>query len=67
MPNGNGRGPAGAGPMTGRGAGKCAGNSTAGRPGAGGRGMGRRNRCGGRGQLAPLEQQTAETGTTKEN
>jgi hypothetical protein len=26
MPNGNGTGPAGAGPMTGRGAGKCAGN-----------------------------------------
>lgn len=30
MPNGNGTGPVGAGPMTGRGAGKCAGNSVAG-------------------------------------
>ncbi|MDF7798665.1 DUF5320 domain-containing protein [Pontiellaceae bacterium B1224] len=50
MPNGNGTGPVGAGPMTGRGAGKCAGNATAGRQSAGGRGMGRGNRCGGRPQ-----------------
>jgi hypothetical protein len=47
MPNGNATGPAGAGPMTGRGAGKCAGNATAGWQNAGGRGMGRKNRCGG--------------------
>ncbi|MDF7822912.1 DUF5320 domain-containing protein [Pontiellaceae bacterium B12227] len=48
MPNGNGTGPAGAGPMTGRGAGKCAGNATAGwQTAGGGRGLGRGNRCGG--------------------
>jgi hypothetical protein len=29
--------------------------------------MGRRNRCGGPAQFAPLEQQAAETGTKKEN
>lgn len=38
MPNGNGTGPVGAGPMTGRGAGKCAGNATAGWENTGGGG-----------------------------
>jgi hypothetical protein len=45
MPRGNGTGPAGMGPITGRGAGYCAGNTVAdGDSGAGGRemGMGRR-------------------------
>jgi hypothetical protein len=46
MPRGNGRGPDGLGPMTGRGAGSCAGNENTGyanaKPGRGlGRGMGR--------------------------
>ncbi len=36
MPNGNGMGPAGAGPMTGRAAGFCAGNGAPGRGGCGG-------------------------------
>ncbi len=48
MPNGNGQGPAGAGPMTGRGAGYCAGNSAAGWEAAG-QGAGRSRqfrRCG---------------------
>lgn len=36
MPNGNGTGPVGAGPMTGRGAGTCAGNATAGWQNGGG-------------------------------
>ena len=48
MPHGNGTGPVGAGPMTGRGAGKCAGNATAGWRTVGDEhGMGRRNRKGG--------------------
>ena len=51
MPNGNGMGPAGAGPQTGRGMGYCAGNEMPGWQAGtgGGRGMGRGFRCGGRG------------------
>ena len=45
MPNGNRTGPVGAGPMTGRGDGKCAGNSSAGWSVAGGQGMGRGKCC----------------------
>lgn len=37
MPQGNGTGPTGAGPMTGRGAGYCAGNNAPGRQRSGGR------------------------------
>jgi len=39
MPNGNGTGPAGTGPMTGRGAGYCAGNNAPGWQTPGGGGM----------------------------
>ncbi|MBN2703145.1 MAG: DUF5320 domain-containing protein [Pontiellaceae bacterium] len=47
MPNGNGMGPAGAGPKTGRGLGYCTGNPVPGWQAAGGgRGMGRGMRCG---------------------
>ena len=45
MPNGNGTGPAGAEPMTGRGAGKCVGNAAPGRQAVGG---GRGGSCCGR-------------------
>ncbi len=52
MPRGNGTGPMGAGPMTGRAAGYCAGFATPGfanQAGYGGRGMGRGAGFGGRG------------------
>jgi hypothetical protein len=48
MPGGNGRGPAGMGPMTGWGRGSCASPATAGQPFAG-RGFGRGGGGGGRG------------------
>ena len=49
MPNRKGTGPTGVGPLTGRGAGKCATkeNDAAGEAGSMGRAMRRGNRCGG--------------------
>lgn len=47
MPNGNGQGPAGAGPMTGRGAGHCAGSNVPGWMSSGGGGMRRGFKGGG--------------------
>lgn len=82
MPNGNGTGPAGAGPMTGRSMGNCAGNTaTAGRGQGFGRGQSRgmqrgfrnnrnpRGFCGGQqgGRIAALEQKVAELSNTKDS